>query len=210
MRRIRDVVASRQCAVCSCKNSEHEWNFAGHLTEDVSCLQEYFDLERNCEHHSWVCKHCVLCFSNAEQLATRVSKDINSPNPVLAKRAELIEKALVTVRNNGCVYVPQLTSQFKTFLIEQGRTFNEISKSCKAFSKYLDVLCTKAGFSAFCKSSKLGKIIFNDQVFSDKAVEHVYNLHVQHWKLECRNNDLESTYISPNRLQIMIKDRQWL
>ena len=54
----------------------------------------------------------------------------------------------------------QLTSHFKSFLIEQGKTFNEISKSCKAFSKYLDVLCTKAGSSAFCKSNKTGKLIF--------------------------------------------------
>ena len=59
----------------------------------------------------------------------------------------------MTVRNNGCIYVPQLTSEFKTSLIEQGKTLTEISKSCKAFSKYLDVLCTKTGFSAFCKSN---------------------------------------------------------
>ena len=45
------------------------------------------------------------------------------------------------------------------------------------------------------------------KVYSDKAVEHVYNLHVQHWKLECRNNDLEFTYISPSRLQVMIKEQ---
>ena len=33
------------------------------------------------------------------------------------------------------------------------------------------------------------------------------NLHVQHWKLECRNNHLESTYISPSRLQVIIKEQ---
>ena len=42
-------------------------------------------------------------------------------------------------------------------LYMQGKTFNEISKSCKAFSKYLDVLCTKAGFLAFCESDELSK-----------------------------------------------------
>ena len=68
-------------------------------------------------------------------------------------------KALVTVQKNGCIYVLQLTSHFKTSLKEQGKTLNEICKSCK------DVLCTKAGFSAFRTSDKLGKLIYNDKLF---------------------------------------------
>ena len=55
------------------------------------------------------------------------------------------------------------------------------------FSKYHDVPCTKAGFSRFCMSNKLGKLIYNDEVFIDKAVEHVYNLHVRNtgsWSAE--------------------------
>ena len=47
-------------------------------------------------------------------------------------------------------------------------------------------------------------MVYNDKVFSDKVVEHVYNLHVQHWKPECRNKELESTYI---RLQTVIKEQ---
>ena len=63
-------------------------------------------------------------------------------------------KALVTVL--------QLTSHFKTSLIEQGKTLNEICKSCK---EYLDVLCTKAGISAFRMNNKFGKLIYNDKLF---------------------------------------------
>ena len=31
--------------------------------------------------------------------------------------------------------------------------------------------------------------------------------YMQHWKLECRNNHLECTYISPSRLQVIIKEQ---
>ena len=87
---VRDVVASHQSAS---KDGEHGWNFAGHLTEDISCLQEY------CEHHSWVCEHCFLSSSASLQVS---------------ERAELIKKALATVQNNDCIYVSQLTSCFNS------------------------------------------------------------------------------------------------
>ena len=69
----------------------------------------------------------------------------------------------------------QLTSHFKTFLIEQGKTFNEISKSCKAFLSILMSSAPKLVPQHFVRVTRLESLYL--KVYSDKAVEHVYNLH---------------------------------
>ena len=75
-------------------------------------------------------------------------------------------------------------------LVSLGKAPSEISHELRLYY-YLGLMCRDTGFSTYCKGTKLGKLIYNSQVFSESAIQYVYDLHVKEWKLSTKYIDLE-------------------
>ena len=65
-------------------------------------------------------------------------------------------------------------------------------------------MCRDTGFSTYWKGTKLGKLIYNRQVFSESAIQYVYDLHVKEWKLSTKYTDLEKQSIRIENLHGLI------
>ena len=49
--------------------------------------------------------------------------------------------------------------------------------------------------------------VYNSQVFSESAIQYVYNLHVKEWKLTTKYKELEEQSLSIETLRGLIRDQ---
>ena len=180
---------------------------AGQLSENASDLAETFSLEYLPKTYGWVCKFCALCFTNGEEFTRRLEVDLTSENPVLAQRAKRLNEAIGTLRSDGCVYTVPVIHSFREFLQDKGKSPNDNLNVPKSFVKYLNVTSKKLGYSSYSESDRLGKLIYDETVYGPVAIKHVYKLHVNTWKLECKYEEVKSNALTPSSLQVMIKEQ---
>ena len=207
IRALSRIVSTRECTICSCSGEGDGWSLAGQLSENASDLAETFSLEYLPKTYDWVCKFCTLCFTNSEEFTSRLEVDLTSENPVLAQRAKLLIEAIATLRSDGCVYTVPLIHSFRKFLQDKGRSPNDILNVPKSFVKYLSVTSKKLGYCSYSESDRIGKLIYDETVYGPVAIKHVYKLHVNTWKLECKYEEVKSNALTPSSLQAMIKEQ---
>ena len=104
-------------------------------------------------------------------------------------------------------YSLEVVANYKSALVSLGKAPSQISQELQRLYYYLGLMCRDAGFSTYCKGTKLGKLIYNSQVFSESAVQYVYDLHVKEWKLTTKYKELKEQSLSIETLRGLIRDQ---
>ena len=92
--RILHLRSMRACSVCTCMESSN-WNLICNIVNSPDKICEAFSLEPQTVHYfDWICEQCSLRYSNDQRFLATLSKNMESSNPIIAHRSNMIDNSL--------------------------------------------------------------------------------------------------------------------
>ena len=176
--------------MCSCSASD-VWRLLKVAEPDVDKHASIFRLMGRDvidQETSWLCNCCTEIIRTSEPYFTIIQQQSSSCNDVIAQRAELLTATMGTINSKGCVYSLEVIANLKSMLVNLGKTPSEITQEVQLLHYYLG---RDGGFSTYSKGTKLGKVIYNNQVFSQSVIQYVHELHAKEWKIASKYTELE-------------------